>query len=921
MRPLKLSMTGFGPYAGREEIDFARFGTRGLYLITGDTGAGKTTVFDAIVFALYGETSGGVRSPAMLRSKYADAAAPTEVELRFLYRGAAYTVTRNPDYERPKKRGEGMTQVKADAALLLPDGGVVTKAREVTRRIEELLGLDAAQFTQIAMIAQGDFLRLLLADTKERQKIFRRIFHTERFERFAKRVQREALDLESARGAAQTQLDTIGAGIRCAAEHPRAAEAAKARAGGLLPEAMDALLGALIEEDDAAERAGDAALAALDETIGALRAARARAEEAAKARAERDAAEKEKENAVRLLKAARMSADMMASYAARAAEHEREAAQIEAALPGYDAAEEKRRALAALAAERDAARRAEEAAQKEGEAARKRLDEGRARLAALSRAGEELEKLRAEKLETERKRAALEELAGDMRVYEKLWQSVNAKGDELKRRIEEGQKKENAYLAADRAFLAAQAGRLAERLQAGEPCPVCGAAEHPSPAPLPDGAPDEAALRKLQRETLAAGAAASELKGRYEQERQEFLAKKETLVQRIGALLGDCSTQEARTLLPERIRALGETLRGISARLAQKEADAKQKEALEQAVPRDEEACRAAEARGAAARAKRAECGAAHAAAEQALAEALAGLRFSDKSAAERQLATLRTACEQMRRDKEKADKKAQDAGQALRALEGRIEALDRRLADAPETDLAALHAEGEARASERAALIEAQKTLRARAESNRGIRASIKDAAKTLAGHEARLRWLAPLADTVTGRLSGQEKIMLETFVQMRCFERIIARANTRFMVMSGGQYELARRAEAVKNTGQSGLELDVVDHYNGSVRGVETLSGGESFKASLSLALGLADEIQASAGGVELDTMFVDEGFGSLDEASLEQAMRALASLSEGRRLVGVISHVEALKERIDKKLVVRKTMTDGSHVRIEV
>ena len=160
----------------------------------------------------------------------------------------------------------------------------------------------------------------------------------------------------------------------------------------------------------------------------------------------------------------------------------------------------------------------------------------------------------------------------------------------------------------------------------------------------------------------------------------------------------------------------------------------------------------------------------------------------------------------------------------------------------------------------------------------------------------------------------------MLETYVQMRYFERIVSRANLRLLVMSGGQYELRRRASATTNKGQSGLDLDVVDHYNGSIRGVETLSGGESFKASLSLALGLADEIQSSAGGVELDTMFVDEGFGSLDDESLEQAMRALASLSEGRRLVGVISHVDALKERIDRKLVVTKAREQGSRVRIE-
>ena len=199
MRPLTLKMTGFGPYAGSETIDFTRLGARGLYLITGDTGAGKTTIFDAIVFALYGETSGGTRTASMLRSKYADASTPTEVELRFLLRGKEYVVKRNPEYMRAKQRGEGMTKSTAGAELCLPDGSVVTKKQEVTARIGEILGLDAAQFMQIAMIAQGKFLRLLLADTKERQAIFRGIFHTERFERLAAAVNGLLADRERAR--------------------------------------------------------------------------------------------------------------------------------------------------------------------------------------------------------------------------------------------------------------------------------------------------------------------------------------------------------------------------------------------------------------------------------------------------------------------------------------------------------------------------------------------------------------------------------------------------------------------------------------------------------------------------------------------------------------------------------------------------
>jgi exonuclease SbcC len=241
-------------------------------------------------------------------------------------------------------------------------------------------------------------------------------------------------------------------------------------------------------------------------------------------------------------------------------------------------------------------------------------------------------------------------------------------------------------------------------------------------------------------------------------------------------------------------------------------------------------------------------------------------------------------------------------------------------LADAPKEDIEALRAEMTKQTGDRKGLLVRQKKLHARVEKNRATLSSIKKESSALEKLETRYVWLKSLAETVTGQLSGKEKVMLETYVQMRYFDRIVARANMRFLVMSGGQYELRRRTEASTNKSQSGLELDVVDHYNGSVRGVETLSGGESFKASLSLALGLADEIQSSAGGVELDTLFVDEGFGSLDDESLEQAMRALASLSDGRRLVGVISHVGAVKERIDKKIIVTKAREQGSRVKIE-
>ena len=221
----------------------------------------------------------------------------------------------------------------------------------------------------------------------------------------------------------------------------------------------------------------------------------------------------------------------------------------------------------------------------------------------------------------------------------------------------------------------------------------------------------------------------------------------------------------------------------------------------------------------------------------------------------------------------------------------------------------------------ERTRLIGEQKTVHTRHTTNRTVQRNLLARSADLAKLNEKYTWLSALSNTANGNLAGKEKVALETYIQMTAFDRILRRANIRLLVMSGGQYELKRRTAAENNQSQSGLELDIIDHYNGSERSVKSLSGGESFKASLALALGLSDEIQSTAGGIRLDTMFVDEGFGSLDEESLQQAICALAGLTEGNRLVGIISHVAELKEKIDKQIVVTKDKVSGSQIEIVV
>ena len=296
-------------------------------------------------------------------------------------------------------------------------------------------------------------------------------------------------------------------------------------------------------------------------------------------------------------------------------------------------------------------------------------------------------------------------------------------------------------------------------------------------------------------------------------------------------------------------------------------------------------------------------------------------MKFKSKKEAEETVKHLKNGIQLHKNALEKVETEYADLEKELAGLKGKIDQLKKQLESKEDIDTEKLLEEKNALTEKKTELTEKSETISTRIYTNNRAKENISKKATELTTIEEKWTWVKALSNTANGNISGKEKIMLETYIQATFFDRIIDRANTRLMVMSGGQYELIRRQEASNYRSQSGLELDVKDHYNGSIRNVKTLSGGESFKASLSLALGLSDEIQSNAGGIKLDTMFVDEGFGSLDEESLQQAIKALADLSEGNRLVGIISHVAELKERIDKQVIVTKEKTGGSKVTIVI
>lgn len=914
MRPIKLTISAFGPYAGETVLDMEKLGKSGLYLITGDTGAGKTTIFDAITYALYGQASGTTRDAGMFRSKYARPETPTFVELTFLYGGHVYTVRRNPDYERPAKRGGGLVHQKAEAQLTWPDGKVLTKTREVTAAVEEILGIDRSQFRQIAMIAQGDFLRLLLASTEERKEIFRRIFRTQKFELLQNRLKEEYSLLEHSRQEKERGIRQSIREIRMPKEREEGLPEDSAELSG--PEAME-LLESLIAEDqnrcEETEKQAETAAEAEAEINRLL--GKAESEEKARGQLEkqREALSQEKASLQKKKEDLAREKERIPEWEALGAQ----IADIRSKMSRYGELEEqkekKQRNEQAIAETEEKRSRFEASIHSLQEALEKGREEQRA-IGNPQAEGQQAEN------ELHRSRELLKRLKAALEKQGE-WNTLKAKLEKAQREYEGAAEKEdrlhNHYYRKNRSFLDGQAGILAKELTAGEPCPVCGSREHPHPARLAEEIPEKSQVEAARKEWEKARQQAEKASGKAMELRGKTQARETELAELGKELLGACGTEELSQRIGQRIQDEEQTLQSWRKKAEEIAERTARKQTLEEELPR-QEALLTKE------REELAELEKAAAALEESVRhqdeaiQRLSGsLEFSGVRQAEKALQELESQKNLMSRGREAAENAYHKSQERVRALEGKVEALEKQL-EHEET-------EGIHQIRERKIRLQQEKErfsreigeIRLRLDRNQETLTRLREETESLQKTEETWKWVKSLSDTAGGTISGKEKIMLETYVQTAFFDRILERANTRLMVMTGGQYELKRRAAAENYRSQSGLEMDVIDHYNGSLRSVKTLSGGEAFKASLSLALGLSDEIQSSAGGVKLDTMFVDEGFGSLDEESLQQAVRALSELSRGNRLVGIISHVAELKEKIDRQIIVRKDREKGSRV----
>lgn len=936
MRPIELKMSAFGPFAGLTTLKLDALGTDGLYLITGDTGAGKTTIFDAIIYALYGEASGNIRTTDMLRSKYANADTATFVELTFVFKDKTYIVRRNPEYLRPSKRGEGrFTKESAKAQLTMPDKEVITGLVSVNNKIIEIIGLNKNQFSQIAMLPQGEFMRLLLADTKQRIEIFREIFDTEPYLLLQDRIKKDANELYRLVSDYKKSMAQYVADVYCDenSEYNQALINIKNDSQMSIKEILD-IIDKIIAQDKSCADEYDKAIISIDKGIDQLNSKLTIAIQTERIKDDYKSALTQLNN---------LTDEYENVYSIYKAECEKDSERNELSL-NIEKSSEKLESYELLEKyKKDYGKKLDkinnitqdihEDTNSLNECI-KQIDNCKKEADILKNTELEIEKLNSKISDIIKKKEGVEYLKD---VFERKIKAVS-QADEAKDRYMSAfaayEEANNRYLKMEKAFFNEQAGIMAAALEEGQPCPVCGSVTHPVPAVAGDDAPTEMQLKKYKiyvedksKECSELSSQSGLLSGQAESMNNMFFSSIVNFNTQWKEALDNSSDDETiRVDIIQLLADLGKIL--DEAMLEKKNADeniSKYNNLIKMLSDYDKKV-------------------------EQ----------FKDKiNKSKNELAILSTQNENMQKqisqlEKELGNKdimqakklindmklkkvqldKAYEAAKKqydeytinIKTLKNRISDLQKQISHTdkqktPDIDIPMYEKQLEDMKKERLKLREKKNIVDIRIANNEKIYKSIERVNEKSEKSEKHYSWLRTLSDTVNGSLSGKSRIKLETYVQMSFFDRIIMRANTRFMRLTDGQYELKRSDSKDNYKNQTGLELDIIDHYNGTIRSVKSLSGGEAFEASLSMALGMSDEIQSRSGGIQIDTMFIDEGFGSLDDESLSQAVKVLNSLSSSDRLIGIISHVSVLKDRIDKQIVVSKGKTGGSSAVISV
>ena len=929
MRPLKLVLNAFGSYTGRVEVDLEKLGREGLYLICGDTGAGKSTLFDGICFALYGQTSGAARRDGeVLRSELAPPQVQSYVELTFEHAGKRYGLWRSLKYQRPALRGEGLIQQDSNAALTLPDGSVVEGKRRVNEKVEEILRLKYEHFSRIMMIAQGEFSQLLMADTEARSRILQKICDTSRHRALQEELQERARALEERRLPLEAQVKAAFAYAGCGADSPSAAPLAalKEKPSVYRGEELAALVERIQREDQATlERLKgreEEARAGMEGLLAAL----AQFEALAQARQSLEDAQEALNREAERLPGLTQARDGLLGGKERAAALEAQAAALEERMSDYQAMEKDRQTLAALTAQGQALQKEIAQTQAAVQAQRQALAALQKEMAALAAAPEGLAQAQARVqalLEQGKAARQLSLQAQELGRQEETLTQDQAKLTQLAARARE---KGEQVVQLRSQLLLHQAGILAAGLREGRPCPVCGATSHPAPAPLPSQAPTEEGVRQAEAQAQQAQEQAQALAGQVRQALGRAQAQRDQLERALAQQQVQAPPGAAAQTLAQLAQALRQGLleryRQEHGDLEQKQAQARRLEQLSREQPLRQGELERQEAALQQARDRAARGEGSLTALEKAVAARRQALAFDHPAQAQQRIDALRREAAQHRQALEAAEQALRACQEQIRTRQGAKALLERQIEERRQA------LKGREEGAVRQALAQAQGTLRdsaaqravlsGRIERNRACVRQVREALDAFKALEAESALARSLADTAMGRLRGRDKLTFERYAQVAYFDRVLTMANQRFLQMTSGQYQLERAREAENLRAQAGLELNVLNHFTGARRSVKSLSGGESFMASLSLALGFADVIRQQAGGVVVDALFIDEGFGALDEAALDQVISALTRLCGGGKIIGIISHVPQLRERIERQVVVRKGR-GGSQVQL--
>lgn len=917
MRPLKITMSAFGPYAGEVTLDMQKLGKSGIYLITGDTGAGKTTIFDAISYALYGEASGNYRENTTLRSKYASADTPTFVELEFEYNNEIYKINRNPEYPRPNKRGEGFTKQSANAELVMPDGSVITKIKEVNAKVEEIIGINKNQFSQIAMIAQGDFRKLLNCETNERSKIFRKIFKTEPYHNIEIKLSSLFNELKRNREKEKSGIEQYINQLKCNENDTLSLELERAKSGDVLIEDVIKLAGEIINKDTLEYTKTQKNIESINEEIEKINSniklyenQEATKKAYAKASAKLEELKTKRNDCEKAYKSAEAQRERLDDLT-------RKINLINSKMSKYDELKSLENSINERAQSFEKSNNLLKLKQQEITLLEKEIDEKSKALEEVKGADLLAQKLTVQKEEINKKAEALKELKTEIDRCKTEQKNLKNAQSFAKSALDEYGALENEYNQIYIAFFNEQAGIIADELKDGEPCPVCGSTSHPNLARKSENAPSQAdvesaqnLVKKAQEKADKARDTASALKSRFDEIAANVRSAAKKLFGTDDNVFDDYNSN---------INALKKEYDCTLALLKTANEKLNLYQKLDKEIPEIQEKQKSLSDEISTLNTQKASDEAFISENTKRVTSIKSELDFESADLAKDKLKEYTNLSNDIKNAIEKSKNDFDDIKSEYDTQKGTKASLENALKEFKEIDLASLKEKSLKLNEHKKDVDKTAKSLYSRIENNKSRVDDISKKKDILKGYDDKYVWLKALSETANGDISGKEKITLETFVQMTYFDSIIRKANIRLLTMSDGQYELVRRSDAETLKKNEGLALDVIDHFNGSSRSVSTLSGGESFMASLCLALGLSDEIQSSNGGIKLDTMFVDEGFGSLDGEALDRALSALTSLSQGNRLVGIISHVDALCDRIDNKIVITKDRTIGSNAQI--